>query len=230
MSSPLDRVAIALDTDEWNEFDFWCARLGPRVGALKVGLQAYVRFGPEAVERAAATGASVFLDLKLHDIPNTVAGAVRSARALGAAWITVHTDGGGRMLAAATEAAGESLGVLGITVLTHLEPGELRELGVRERIEERVLDRARLARSRGCAGVVCSPRELGRLRSRFPEPFVLATPGLRPPGAESGDQRRVATPREARDGGADLLVIGRPVTRTEDPEAALDALESELRI
>ncbi|MDX1630312.1 MAG: orotidine-5'-phosphate decarboxylase [Thermoanaerobaculia bacterium] len=230
MNRPLDRVAVALDTDDWSQFQEWCDRFGPRVGVLKVGLQAFVRFGPEAVKKAAATGADVFLDLKLHDIPNTVAGAVAAARTLGVAWITVHTEGGRRMLEAATVVAGGAMGVLGVTVLTHLQEHDLEDLGCREDIEERVLGRARLARASGCAGVVCSPRELARLRSSFPEPFLLATPGIRPRGASRDDQRRVATPTEARDAGADLLVIGRPLTRSSDSEATLRTLERDLRI
>lgn len=219
----LERLAVALDTADWERFDAWCALFGPRVGYLKVGLEAYVRFGPRAVERARESGARVFLDLKLHDIPNTVAGAVGAARELGVSLLTLHAGGGRAMLAAAVEAARGELGLLAVTVLTHLDPEALAELALPGAIGDRALAWARLAQAAGCRGIVCSAQELGVLRPALPPPFLLVTPGIRPPAAAAGDQRRVATPETALAAGSDLLVVGRPLTAAPDPEAALAA-------
>ncbi len=219
----LERLAVALDTADWERFDAWCALFGPRVGYLKVGLEAYVRFGPRAVERARESGARVFLDLKLHDIPNTVAGAVGAARELGVSLLTLHAGGGRAMLAAAVEAARGELGLLAVTVLTHLDPEALAELALPGAIGDRALAWARLAQAAGCRGIVCSAQELGALRPALPPPFLLVTPGIRPPAAAAGDQRRVATPETALAAGSDLLVVGRPLTAAPDPDAALAA-------
>jgi orotidine-5'-phosphate decarboxylase len=225
--SPLERVAVALDTSRWEQFVAWSERFGPRVGLLKVGLEAFVQWGPTAVTTAAQQG-GVFLDLKLHDIPNTVAAAVGAARSLGARLLTVHAAGGAPMLSAAVEAAGDDVGILAVTLLTHLGEPELDALDLPGAIASRVERWAAIAHREGCAGVVCSPREAAVLRARLPRPFLLVTPGVRPAGAELGDQRRVATPREALEAGADYLVIGRPLTAAADPDAALLALEREL--
>ena len=228
---PLDRVAVALDTPDRDAFRRWARLFGPRAGVLKVGLEAFVRWGPPAVEEAAAHGAAVFLDLKLHDIPNTVAGAVAAARRLGVRYLTVHAGGGPAMLAAAAEAAGGEVDLLAVTLLTHLDDGELAALGLPGGAAERVARWAALGAAAGCAGAVCSPRELALLRPRHPRPFALVTPGIRPAGvaAPAGDdQRRTATPAAALAAGADLLVVGRPLTAAADPEAALAALEAEL--
>lgn len=226
-SGPLERVAVALDTADWREFEHWCALFGPRVGVLKIGLEAYVRWGERAVEVAQRHGSRLFLDLKLHDIPNTVAGAVGSARALGVDYLTLHASGGVRMMAAAVAAAGD-LKVLAVTVLTHLEPEALLELGVEGSPRQVAARWARLAADAGVAGIVCSPLELERLRPAHPQPFLLVTPGIRSVGDDAGDQRRTATPSHALASGADLLVIGRPLTRADQPDAALDRLAAEL--
>lgn len=224
-SNRLDYLAVALDTSDWTEFEAWCARFGPRAGVLKVGLEVFVRWGPEAVERARATGARVFLDLKLHDIPNTVAGAVRAAVDLGASYLTVHSSGGRRMLDAAVEAAGDSLGVLAVTLLTHLDEADLEDLGLPGEPRRRVERWARLAADTGCAGAVCSPLEVRALRRVLPASFEIVTPGIRLGGDLAGDdQRRVATPGQALADGSDILVVGRPLTRAADPEAVLDSL------
>jgi len=224
----LARIAVALDTAERARFERWCATFGPRVGLLKVGLEAFTRFGPEAVTLARAHGRGVFLDLKLHDIPNTVAGAVAGVRELGAQLLTVHASGGAPMLRAAVEAAQGRLGILAVTLLTHLDDEDLAALDLPGDAAARVLRWALLARDCGCAGVVCSPREAARLRVELPPPFLLVTPGVRPAGAAAADQRRVATPAEALRAGADYLVIGRPLTAAPDAEAALAALADEL--
>ena len=225
---PLDRVAVALDTDDWQRFAAWCRLFGPRVGLLKVGLQAFVRWGARAVETAQASGRGVFLDLKLHDIPNTVAGAVAAARGLGARLLTVHAGGGEPMLRAAVEAAGREVAILGVTLLTHLGDAELAALDLPGSATARVERWAELAARAGCAGVVCSPQETAAVRQRLPRPFLLVTPGVRPAGSAAGDQRRVASPAAALRDGADWLVVGRPLTAAPDPAAALAALEDEL--
>jgi orotidine-5'-phosphate decarboxylase len=224
----LSRLIVALDTDDWDLFGRWCRLFGPRVGLLKVGLEAYVRWGPPAVELAGRHAHAIFLDLKLHDIPNTVAGAVAAARDLGVRFLTVHAGGGPEMMAAAAAAAGSRLELLAVTLLTHLDEAQLAALDLSGGVAARVERWADLAARSGCAGVVCSPREAGALRRRLAPPFLLVTPGVRPAGSAAGDQRRVATPAEAIAAGADYLVIGRPLTAAADAEHALAALAQEL--
>lgn len=180
------------------------------------------------MEEAVRHARAVFLDLKLHDIPNTVAGAVRAARDLGVRYLTVHSAGGAPMLEAAADAAAGEVDLLAITLLTHLEPVDLAALEMPGEPARRAERWASLALAAGCAGAVCSPLELPHLRARLPRTFTLVTPGIRPAGARTDDQRRVATPSVALAAGADLLVIGRPLTRAPDLEAALETLEDEL--
>ena len=220
----LERVAVALDTDDRDTFSRWCSLFGPRVGVLKVGPRVVLRWGRSAVEEAAGTGAEVFLDFKFHDIPSTVAGAVGAARELGVSYLTVHAGGGRRMMEAAVEAAGDGVRVLGITVLTHLAPEDLEEMDLPGRAADRVLAWASAAQQAGCAGVVCSPLELASLRRQLGPELLLVSPGIRFSDSAGDDQRRVATPSAALRSGADLMVIGRPLTRAADPEAALAAL------
>ncbi|MBZ0113234.1 MAG: orotidine-5'-phosphate decarboxylase [Thermoanaerobaculia bacterium] len=224
----LDCVIVALDTAERNEFDRWCRFFGPRVGYLKVGLEAFIRWGPAAVDTARSQANGIFLDLKLHDIPNTVAGAVGAASDLGVDLLTVHVGGGRRMLEAGVSAARGRLKLLAVTALTHLDQAALRELDDPCDLADRVPAWAVLAASSGCSGAVCSPLEAGSIRRRVEADFLVVTPGVRPAGSPSGDQRRTATPSEARAAGADLLVVGRPLTRAADPELALQRLEEEL--
>jgi orotidine-5'-phosphate decarboxylase len=229
-----DRIAVALDTPERGQLDAWVRALGPHAGCLKVGLEAFVRWGPPMVEATRSHARSLFLDLKLHDIPATVAGAVRSAVDLGVDYLTVHAGGGPAMLEAAAEAAAAAGGrttILAVTVLTHLDAGELSALGLPGAAAERVSAWAALAERAGCGGVVCSPLEVGRLRRELPPPFRLVTPGIRladGQGSALGDQKRVATPRQAVADGSDLLVIGRPITRSDDPVAALERIAAEI--
>lgn len=229
MSRGLDHVAVALDTSDWDQFQTWCATFGPRVGWLKVGLEAYVRWGPRAVEVAleggGGTGARVFLDLKLHDIPNTVAGAVGSVRSLGVHLVTVHAGGGPAMLAAAADAAGTDLGILAVTVLTSLDADQLAALDMPGALDERALGWGRLAVESGCRGLVGSALEARRLRTLLPSDRLLVTPGIRFAGGEHGDQKRVATPDRAIRDGADLLVVGRPLTGAADPLPVLERLD-----
>lgn len=224
----LEQVAVALDTNDRATFESWCALFGPRVGVLKVGLEAYVRWGPSAVEIARRHARAIFLDLKLHDIPNTVAGAVRSARELDVDYLTLHAAGGPAMIEAAAEAADGRVALLAVTVLTHLDEAALERLDLPGGSAQRALRWAHLAREAGAAGVVCSPLELAALRAAEPRPFRLVAPGIRPAGGGSDDQRRTATASAAIAAGADLIVIGRPLTQAADPEAALAALAGEL--
>lgn len=231
----LEQVAVALDTNDRATFERWCALFGPRVGVLKVGLEAFVRWGPPAIEIARQHARALFLDLKLHDIPNTVAGAVRSARELAVDFLTIHAAGGPAMIAAAAEAADGRVALLAVTVLTHLDEPTLERLDLPGGSSRRALLWAHLARQAGASGVVCSPLELAALRAAEPRPFKLVAPGIRPAGAGSGtpgasgdDQRRTATAAAAIAAGADLIVIGRPLTQAPDPEAALAALAREL--
>lgn len=220
-------LAIALDTADLGRLRSLAKSLGPRVGFLKVGLEAYVAHGPKVIEVAAAH-APVFLDLKLHDIPNTVAGAVRPLRDLGVALLTVHCAGGREMLAAAREAAGDTLGILGVTVLTSLDRATLRELGVVRTPQTQAARLATLARAAGLRGIVCSAQEVAPLRRLLPQPLLLVTPGIRPAGAPCDDQRRTATPSAALAAGADVLVVGRPIVAAPDPPAALERILASL--
>lgn len=224
----LERIAVALDTDDRDTYSDWCGLFGPRVGVLKVGPRVVLRWGRDAVREAAATGADVFLDMKFHDIPSIVAATVGAAKELGVTYLTVHAGGGRRMLEAAAEEAGDEVRVLGVTVLTHLDADDLRDLDLPGEAGDRVLSWAGSAQAAGCAGVVCSPLELANLRDELGPELLLVSPGIRfdagPGAAAADDQRRVASPSAALRAGADLLVIGRPLTQAADPEAALAAL------
>ena len=229
--NPLSKVAVALDTADRSELSRWTAYFGPRVGVLKVGLEAFVRWGPEVVAEVREKASAVFLDLKLHDIPNTVRGAVAAADEAGVDYLTVHAAGGTPMLAAAVAAA-KRVGLLAVTLLTHLDAATLGELDMPGDSRQRARTWAGLAHGAGCAGAVCSPLEVAELRAGTPRPFLLVTPGIRfgggPDAAPGDDQRRVATPAAALAAGADLLVIGRPLTRAADPGRALADLEEAL--
>jgi orotidine-5'-phosphate decarboxylase len=226
--SRIEQLAVALDTADRELFSRWVAEIGPHAGVLKIGLEAFVRFGPPAVAEARASGARIFLDLKLHDIPNTVAGATAAAAELGVDYLTVHAAGGRAMLAAAVAAARGRLEVLAVTVLTSLDREELERLHLPGDAATRARSWAELARAAGCAGAVCSPLELATLRAVLPAPFLLVTPGIRPAGGAAGDQKRVATPTAAIGMGADLLVVGRPVTGAASPAAAIAELGREI--
>lgn len=228
LNDNLKRLALALDTSDWPTYLRWCRFFGPRVGVLKVGLEAFTRWGLRAVEVARRDANSLFLDLKLHDIPNTAHGAVAAARDQGADYVTVHSAGGPAMLEAAQSAAGDSLKLLAVTLLTHLDRGALVTLDLPGDGTRRVKRWAAMARRAGCAGAVCSPLELSGLRTENPQPFLLVTPGIRMGEEDTHDQRRTATPTQAMQEGADLLVVGRPVTRAADPERALAALAREM--
>lgn len=224
----LNCLALALDTSDWPTFVRWCRFFGPRVGVLKVGLEAFTRWGLRAVEVARRDARGLFLDLKLHDIPNTVQGAVAAARDHGADYVTIHSSGGQAMLEAAQSAAGDSMKLLAVTLLTHLDREDLITLDLPGDSNRRVKRWTAMVRRAGCAGVVCSPLEVADLRAENPRPFLLVTPGIRMTGGGAQDQRRTATPSEALKSGADLLVVGRPVTKASDPEEALERLALEM--
>lgn len=205
-------------------------RLAGAVGCYKIGLELFTRCGPAIVGqvREAAGPCRIFLDLKYHDIPNTVRGAVRSAGALGANLLTVHLGGGRAMLNAAVETAGETL-VLGVSVLTSMDAEALRETGVESEVETQVLRLARLGLASGVRGVVASPLEIRALRAEFGADLTIVTPGVRPAWAAGGDdQRRVMTPGDAVRAGADFLVIGRPITGAADPWEAATRIAGEM--
>jgi orotidine-5'-phosphate decarboxylase len=205
------------------------------VGGLKLGLEFFAAHGPAGIQEVAAGQTSVFLDLKLHDIPNTVAGAVRAAAALEPLLLTVHCGGGGAMMRAAADAATAAAAgrrrtkVIGVTVLTSLDERDLDAVGQKGPVADQVRRLALLARDSGLDGVVCSPHEVASLRAACGPDFLLVVPGIRPAGAALGDQKRVMGPRAALDAGADYLVIGRPITEAPDPAAAARTILAEIR-
>jgi orotidine-5'-phosphate decarboxylase len=223
-------VIVALDYSSGDEALALVEQLGPPATFYKVGLELYTRCGPSFVESLKALGKRVFLDLKLHDIPNTVAGAARSAAELGVELLTVHVAGGGSMLEAAAEASGPHTHILGVTLLTSLTPAELEVVWGREirSIREEVGRLTDLAVECGLDGVVASALEASWIRNRVEQDFLVVTPGVRSAGGDVGDQKRVATPAEAVSAGSDYLVVGRPITQADDPAAALTALLAEL--
>lgn len=226
-----DRLAFALDYPTLAEAEAGAARVTEVVGVLKVGLELFVAEGPAAVRLGAKLGNKVFLDLKLHDIPETVERAVATAGQLGATYLTVHAAGGPRMLEAAAkraekEAAG--LKLLAVTVLTSLDAGDLQATGVSATPAEHVLQLGRLARAAGIHGLVCSTAEVAALRRALGPDAILCTPGIRPVGAAAGDQKRVGTPASALRDGSSLLVVGRPIRDAADPVAAARAILKEM--
>ena len=201
------------------------------VGGLKVGLEFVTANGPDGVRRVVDLGLPVFLDVKFHDIPNTVAGAVAAAHALGVAMLTLHVSGGGDMLRAAVEAARARepcMKLIGVTVLTSLDDADLAALGMVDKVSAQVLRLAALAWDTGLDGIVCAPHEVALLRSRFESEFSLVVPGIRPAGSAIGDQKRAKSPAEAAAAGADVLVIGRPITEAADPQATARAISAEI--
>ncbi len=225
------RVIVALDYSSADEASDFAAQVSPDKCRLKVGLELYTAAGPDFVRQLVGRGFKVFLDLKFHDIPNTVERACRQVADLGVDLLTVHALGGRAMLQAARRGVGEAGDrprVIGVTLLTSFGPADTREVGIDGDIGTRTLALAELARGAGLDGVVCAATEARALRRHFGSDFLLVTPGIRPAGSAAGDQRRVATPAEALANGADLLVIGRPITQSNDPVAALAGVEREI--
>jgi len=212
-----DRLVIALDLSSRDEILRLVDELRGTVGVFKIGLQAFIANGPSIVREIVAAGERVFLDLKIHDIPNTAKHAVAEAAALGASMATVHAAGGEAMLRAC---AHDSLLVLGVTVLTSLDEAELARIGFHDSPVDNAVRLARLAKDSGLRGVVASPLEITSIREACGAGFVILTPGIRPAGADAGDQRRTMTPGEAVAAGADYIVVGRPITSAADPRSA----------
>lgn len=228
---PRDRLIVALDVPTASQALELAGQLRGICRWVKVGLELYLAAGNGIVETLTDQGFSVFLDLKFHDIPNTVAGAVRSAASLGASLLTVHAAGGPAMLAAAAEAAAgvaDPPRLLAVTVLTSMDTAQLEAIGVGASSSEQVLRLAQLARNCGINGLVCSAEEVGLLRQQLGPDAMLVTPGIRPAGAEINDQKRVATPAAAIRAGASALVLGRPITQAADPAKAAAAILSEI--
>ena len=221
-------IHLALDTPDLPRALDMARRVAPHVGGFKVGLELFTAAGPDGVRAVAELGRPIFLDLKLHDIPNTVAASVRALAPLKPTLLTVHAGGGTAMMRAAAEAAGPGTQVVGVTVLTSLDDDDLGELGVDAGAGAQVGRLTRLAREAGLGGVVCSGREVGSLKAGWPD-GAFVVPGVRPQGAEAGDQKRAVTPARALADGATVLVIGRPITGAEDPAAAARTVAESLR-
>jgi orotidine-5'-phosphate decarboxylase len=231
MSTPvvLAPVAVALDAPDLRTAVAWAQEAGPYVSTTKVGLELYLRDGAAAVAavREASGGRDLFLDLKLHDIPNTVAGAARSVAALAPTYLTVHASGGSAMIRAAVDALPDTR-VVGLTVLTSLSDADLAAVGLAGPSPDAARRLAALAVAAGARAIVCSPQEVSLVRAEVGADVTLITPGVRPAGGDAGDQARVATPEQALADGADLLVVGRPITGAPDVRAAAAALASAL--
>jgi orotidine-5'-phosphate decarboxylase len=229
MKSPFaEKIIVALDVATAKEALRLINLLSDDVGLFKIGLQSYTAEGPALIRPISSLGSKVFLDLKLHDIPNTVAKAVEAAGKLGVRMLTVHLSGGSEMLRAAVRARNSEMLLLGVTVLTSSTDEILAETGIAEKTSDHVLRLARLGVASGIDGLVASPHEARMLRAEFGDKIKIVTPGIRPAGSDPGDQKRFATPREAIDFGADYLVIGRPVTGVSDPKTAVQSVVEEL--
>ncbi len=228
---PKDRLIVALDVPTAAQAREMARQLGGICRWVKVGLELYLVAGAAIVEELASQGFSVFLDLKFHDIPNTVAGAVRSASSMGASLLTVHAAGGPAMLAAAAEAAAaqaNSPRLLAVTVLTSMDAAQLAAIGVDASPADQVLRLARMARNSGIDGLVCSAEEIRVLRQELGPAMQLVIPGIRPVGSEVGDQKRISTPADAIRAGANALVVGRPITKASNPAQAAEAILKEI--
>jgi orotidine-5'-phosphate decarboxylase len=228
MTEAKDRIIVALDVSTKKAALDLVDQLVGEISFFKIGLQLYTAAGPEIVRSVLAEGAKVFLDLKLHDIPNTVARAVESASELNVEMLTIHLSGGEEMVRAAVAAGRNNVSILGVTVLTSADEKTLHQIGVQSSVNEQVGRLAKIGAAAGVNGFVASPHEIATLRTEFGEKIKIVTPGVRPAGSEAADQKRVMTPREALDAGADYLVIGRPITANPDPRAAVARILEEL--
>lgn len=231
-----NKIIVALDVDNGEEASIWAHRLRGKVGMFKVGKQLFTAEGPEIVRRICNEGGKVFLDLKFHDIPNTVAAAAVEATRLGASMFNVHASGGFEMMhktAAAVSNESKRLGIkkpllIAVTVLTSMDEEGLREIGVTIPLTEHVINLAVLAKKAGLDGVVASPHEIEAIKESCGNEFVVVTPGVRPAFASQDDQKRIMSPAEAIQRGADYLVIGRPITKSDDPIEAVKLIEEEM--
>ena len=224
MSNP---VYLALDLPRLEAAKELVQKVKAHIGGVKLGMEFFYAHGHHGVHEIAHCGLPIFLDLKLHDIPNTVAGAMQAVHVLEPAIVTVHASGGRAMMEDAKAAAGEHCKVVGVTMLTSLDERDLERTGVSGSAHDQVMRLADLAQSAGLDGIVCSGKEIGAVHRQWKDGFFVV-PGLRPAGAEAADQKRVVTPRQARDDGASVLVIGRPISRADDPAQAARAIEATL--
>lgn len=223
------QLISALDVPELSTALALVDKIGANVEWYKVGKQLFTHYGPVVLQELKSRGKKVFLDMKFHDIPNTVAQAIRSGALIGADMINVHASGGPVMLAAAAEAMKETGKlVIAVTVLTSMDQAQLEAIGINVSPAEQVLRLAALTKEAGLPGVVCSALELPMLREKFGPDFVTVVPGIRPAGADIGDQKRIMTPKKAAEAGADYIVVGRPILAAEDPAAAAAAILKEL--
>jgi orotidine-5'-phosphate decarboxylase len=228
MTKATDKIVVALDVATKSEAMRLVEQLREQISFFKIGLQLYTAEGPEIVRALHATGAKVFLDLKLHDIPNTVARAVESASELGVQMLTIHLSGGSEMIRAAVAARKREMSVLGVTVLTSSTQHTLDEIGIEEQLDRHVLRLGNLGVAAGIDGLVASPFEARFLRTELGDKIKIVVPGVRPNWSEPGDQKRFMTPREAIEAGADYLVIGRPITAHKDPREAVERILKDL--
>ena len=232
-----DRIIFALDVDSLASAKAWADRLKGHVGYFKIGLELFTAEGPEVVRYVKSQGIKCFLDLKLHDIPYTVSGAVKSGVRLGVDIMTVHLLGGKAMITAASRTAKKEAALLGITppkivgvtVLTSLSQDDLIEVGIEKSLKDEVVLLAKIASECSLDVIVCSPVDIESVRPHLPKDFLVITPGIRPVGAAKGDQERIATPRGAIAAGADLLVIGRPIKDAKDPIDAARKIAEEIQ-
>ena len=222
---PVERLVVAVDLSSRDDILRLVDALHGTAGVFKIGLQAFIANGPAIVREIVSRGEKVFLDLKIHDIPNTAKHAVAEAASLGASIATVHAAGGEPMLRAC---AHDELLVLGVTILTSLEEADLLQIGLGGNAVDNVVRLALLARNAGLRGVVASPLEIAPIREACGRDFVILTPGIRPVGSDAGDQRRMMTPREAIAAGADYIVVGRPITGAADARSAAQTIVEEM--
>jgi orotidine-5'-phosphate decarboxylase len=228
MTNVANKIIVALDVATKQKALELVESLRDEISFFKIGLQLYTAEGPEIVRAVLSTGARVWLDLKLHDIPNTVARAVESANDLGVHMLTIHLSGGSEMIRAATGARANDLLLLGVTVLTSATEETLREIGITDKVEDQVLRLVKLGAEAGIDGVVASPHEIRTLRREFGHRVKIAVQGIRPTWAEPGDQKRFMTPREGIEAGADYIGIGRPITAHRNPREAVAKILNEL--
>jgi orotidine-5'-phosphate decarboxylase len=220
-------VYLALDLPRLDTAEALARKVAGHIGGIKLGLEFFCAHGHHGVHEIHKIGLPIFLDLKLHDIPNTVAAAMQAIHVLEPAIVTVHAAGGRAMMEDAKAAAGERTKVVAVTVLTSLDGDDLTAIGVKDAPHDQALRLAELAHSAGLDGIVCSGHEVGAVHRQWKDGFFVV-PGLRPADGRNGDQKRIVTPRQARDDGASVLVIGRPISRAEDPLAAARAIEATL--
>ena len=231
MTNLKTEIILALDVDTNEQANEILDQVGDQLTWVKIGLQSYLRDGPKIIEKCVESGKKIFLDLKLHDIPNTMSKAIESLSRFPISMLTLHTCSGSEAMSLCKDTAQEFMPdatLLGVTVLTSMNQANLNSVGIMKTPEEQVLHLAKLANKSGLEGIVCSPQELVPLRSVLPREIKMVTPGIRPAGSHAGDQKRTLTPREAQQAGADYLVVGRPILTSPNPAEAIEFILKEL--